>query len=553
MAQHRFFEFRADDLTADLNRSLLGLIEPGVYRGFGLEALPNNTLRLTPTGTGANPGRVFDSETPANEIVFSLWVTRQGNKIWEDGNIELPITPTGTLPRIDAVIGQHTYVPVEGGAEAIYSVIQGTPGAVPVAPEIPADAVQIGALYLPPSCDRINAPGVVWTVGPVKKFGNQNTESITSPRGTIAVEQSAAGTTIDFNVKTASPEDLDGLARTGFYFRDVVESGQTGYPEEAAGFITVLCRENQNEVIQIFTPIDPENPREYYRKSDDFGVTWSAWFDTETGYVSPNDTVTVSAAVVTVSGKKKRVVNLSANTANLGDFLQTTPNGAVSVKWWIDGAVPEAENPFAVIRRPGNYYCRVGTGSGNVLVGVNFTCALSYDGVSNLYRCLYTFSIPGFPPEYAVASFGPTVGALRTGAEFVHWRHAGAITVFLGSSTVTAFRYGDRVVFDGVLNLAAGTDLASAVLAISTNKFVNPLFHHPSGATPLGIQRGGPDGVKIQVAEHTGAVLRDGWLRWVAAGSPGVFNLFLKVGGWTVVPAGGATFYFDGVNYQHQF
>lgn len=172
MPQKRSYDFLADDDTASLNRWRNGLFNPGVYFGYDFAASANMNLGLNHATTG------FTDVDKNGAIVTgqALVVTRQGFIIKEDSPA-LAIGPVtngdATHPRIDVVVLTHAYIETGGGAQALYSIIQGTPAASPVAPALtaPATQIKIGELFVPTGTTALNQVGVIWTRSLPAVFG----------------------------------------------------------------------------------------------------------------------------------------------------------------------------------------------------------------------------------------------------------------------------------------------------------------------------------------------------------------------------------------------
>lgn len=173
MAQRVFWNWEDDDLTRDLARSMNGYLPSGLYRGFDFGVQDSMTLKLVHTVTG------FD-EANANQDGLTnkkgLWRTVLGATVTEDTEVTIPITDADpTHPRIDLIIGSHTYVQSPGGQPAFYAVVAGTPAASPVAPAVPNPItdVIIGLLYVPAGITDLSDPGVIWTKSDFPHLGGK--------------------------------------------------------------------------------------------------------------------------------------------------------------------------------------------------------------------------------------------------------------------------------------------------------------------------------------------------------------------------------------------
>lgn len=165
MAQKRVFEYRADDLTVEINGQLMGIVESGVYRGFDAQLDSGLTLKLIHTESGGS----YVDETPAVVENVGILRTKQGTVIRETAmvGIEIETNYVGGMgnPRIDLIVCEHYHQDIVDGVQAIYYAIPGTRSATPVAPELtdPAKQMIIGELYLPRNCDSLDDTGVVFT------------------------------------------------------------------------------------------------------------------------------------------------------------------------------------------------------------------------------------------------------------------------------------------------------------------------------------------------------------------------------------------------------
>jgi len=160
MSQFRTFEYRADDSTFELNQRLLGIIEPGVYRGFDWDQQAGLNFIMSHATTGI---QYYDSNELLNDPTGIL-VSKQGVTIKENASISLSIDVGNVFPRWDAIVMEHYYSEVTGGVPAIYLVIKGTPGSSPVKPSLTNASRQIliGYLYVPASMSSLAEGGVLF-------------------------------------------------------------------------------------------------------------------------------------------------------------------------------------------------------------------------------------------------------------------------------------------------------------------------------------------------------------------------------------------------------
>lgn len=149
MAQKRYWMFKADDKTADINRWLLGIIPKGLHTGFDAAQINTTTLRLTAPDMVLRINHEATGQTETNSsntatAKIGKIVMPQGIVAAEDAALSFNINANASaFKRIDILIATAEYIEIEGGSEVIYSIIQGTPAAEPVAPVLPFPEKQI--------------------------------------------------------------------------------------------------------------------------------------------------------------------------------------------------------------------------------------------------------------------------------------------------------------------------------------------------------------------------------------------------------------------------
>ncbi len=122
--QTRIHDYRSPRSSADLNKKFVGLVAPGIYRGF----------HVSMTGL-LSPG---------------ILLTSEGVRIEETEPVQLTLTPnTAGLQRRDIVICEHEYQPTVPAPVAVFRVITGTPAQGVVLPPIPAHATLIAICRMP--------------------------------------------------------------------------------------------------------------------------------------------------------------------------------------------------------------------------------------------------------------------------------------------------------------------------------------------------------------------------------------------------------------------
>ena len=281
--QTRSWEYRSDDKTIDINQWLLGVIEPGVYRGFNFLKTANMVLNLVQNTTGFSAVRKDLSESAPTGLIIS----KQGVFIREDSPITLAINPGSSSPRIDLIVCNHQFIEVAGGQQASYSVIQGTPAANPTAPGLtsPKTQVIIGELYLPAGVTRLDAAGVVFTRRNSPAFANNpfDPSGITSRLDYLSREIIAN----DIDIANLYQVKADKTYVDGWYIyrgkngdaNSYIEDGYAEGPFDSsqpngAGAGTLFIYGRMASVkVQMYV----EDNGESWTRSRDVSGNWSAW------------------------------------------------------------------------------------------------------------------------------------------------------------------------------------------------------------------------------------------------------------------------------------
>lgn len=131
MAQNRTHDYRGPRSSENLNRHLVDLLPPGVYRGLFVH-----------TDALVDPG---------------VLITAQGVRIEETATVEMSC-PMGhaTLPRIDLVVCTHEYPdpPTYPAEPAVFHVVTGEANADPQPPAIPDHSILIATCRMEPGADE---------------------------------------------------------------------------------------------------------------------------------------------------------------------------------------------------------------------------------------------------------------------------------------------------------------------------------------------------------------------------------------------------------------
>ena len=206
--QTRIHDYRGPRSSEDLNSKLAGLLAPGVYRGFHVDA------------DGA--------------ITPGLLLTAEGVSLEEDAPVSVSVPPGDpTHGRVDLVVCVYEYMKTVPAPVATFEVVQGTPAAEPEAPELPEHAILLAAAQMEAGASEW---GSVAQAGPPEKLMNALREpdqtytivngaraalrEVFDPNtGTLAVHLVAAGTLGDGDpiawgnpVLSMSPDGIEQLA-----------------------------------------------------------------------------------------------------------------------------------------------------------------------------------------------------------------------------------------------------------------------------------------------------------------------------------------------------
>lgn len=163
MAQKRFLDYKEEDSTFILNQMYLGILNPGLYRGFEARLNPGTTLELHHIDTGIRKVAINGGISS----MMGCFLTKQGVVVTDDSTIRLVIEPTTTSSRSDSIVANHSYSETKGGTSAHYTVIKG--GAV-----LTSTQTLLGILRLPPNCNSLTTTGVIYEKAKPPEFGGNS-------------------------------------------------------------------------------------------------------------------------------------------------------------------------------------------------------------------------------------------------------------------------------------------------------------------------------------------------------------------------------------------
>lgn len=221
MAQKQFTTFRQAIESFPLGERNVGILKPGRYNGFdSVSSLGGLDIEIGHLGLVPKTDK---TGTPDNN--FGAIMMPTGIVIHETGRPRLTInTNSGNNNlRVDLVICEHEYQPVQGGTPAIYSIIQGPiDGGTPTLPN-PEKQIIIGRIKVQPNGYQFSDISYEVEMTPLPgdltyiKLSQLITQSFTVPDATINEKGKAALATQDevlsgsVSNKIVTPLTLKGL------------------------------------------------------------------------------------------------------------------------------------------------------------------------------------------------------------------------------------------------------------------------------------------------------------------------------------------------------
>lgn len=169
MAIKVFHRHNAAALAFNESERLLGVLEPGRYRGY--ETFTYSTLLATFAHPGGIVKTASDNSTTSSPTAVA--VTRQGVIIHDDSTVDLTFdTNSGNASaRIDVVYMEHNWGTPTG--DPTYGIIKGSLGSE-VEPSLsdPATQIKLGTMRLPANAANLSA--AIWTPAETPNLGNKD-------------------------------------------------------------------------------------------------------------------------------------------------------------------------------------------------------------------------------------------------------------------------------------------------------------------------------------------------------------------------------------------
>lgn len=255
MAQTRQVTYNKPLVAFDRNQRLLGLLPPGVYKGFNNKnSNSGNNITIDHDGDAFRKTELIVTSETTN---LGLVQTKQGVIVQEDTNITVSVD-FGDLAqaRYDILVCDHTFAEVAGGAIATYSVVKGALGAGIPALSNPTRQTPIGYFYLPAG-NATDHSTTVWVRYDAPSLGGRGIKL----KSTGEVKERAL--TYELN-------DLNTLTKTDLLYVTTPSNAPTGLSNGM-----VLIFNNGNNITQF--AIAMSTGKAFVRSSVDGGTNWSAW------------------------------------------------------------------------------------------------------------------------------------------------------------------------------------------------------------------------------------------------------------------------------------
>lgn len=209
MAQKRFHNFQRPVDSDQENKRLLGILQPGLYRGFDnfTNATLNASIRHVVTGIIQTA-----SDNATQSAPMGVWYSPLGVEIDEDAAIALSFDTNGAnaFERIDLVYGEHQWLAAAGGQAAVYGIVKGAVGG-PVKPVLanPKYQVVIGYMHIPASAANLNA--ATWERALVPNIANADIILNNPALDTRYARIAAENTFLNFNSFAFQSVSVAGL------------------------------------------------------------------------------------------------------------------------------------------------------------------------------------------------------------------------------------------------------------------------------------------------------------------------------------------------------
>jgi len=387
----RYLEFLHDDDTASLNRWLLGLIQPGVYRGF-----------LAGEGTGTS-----SDISQANGIVQTLRdgmvtaptgviMTRQGIVVQETATVTVPHTIASiSLDRYDVIFLQHlTPDGIAGGAEVTYGVKEGIASSSPDIPSLDSPNVQIALCVVLIPAGVTMSSDYTYTNVRVPNLADKQEQESYSNKGTIEITPNGYYA-YNYELNTVyNPGSNSTLNKTGFFIVEAAQALGMGLPQIAMAIFTlgdgITTTPLVTKAIQFaygLTALAPGVRNRTFKRIRVVDV-WGPW-----GEVYGNDVIDLGT-FNTDNGTNETSASL------YGYFIKPVRDGIVEV------------TPITRLLPTGKYYCKIFTFTNNGGI-------FGLSGLKDVFMDVTTIQISDTGIKY-LSSVIVYYGGINNGNQFIY-------------------------------------------------------------------------------------------------------------------------------------
>jgi hypothetical protein len=257
-------------------QKLLGILEPGLYRGFDSITYLAANITFTHSITGAKKSNISGTSLGNPQAVI---ITPQGSIVNEDASVvlEVDVNTSSSEVRTDFVVMQHAYQNSIGGVDAAFIIIKGPLNST-AEPTItsPETQVLIGKLKL--MAGAADHSNTVWERSTPPGLGNER-EIITSENGTLSVNSD--GTIKDLAINTPKilgGIDLDTIGDNGIYKLDSDTEVLNGPPNRLIWAIMIVSTNETGGSGVVTTQIVISRGRIYGRTGIVGTVnSWTTW------------------------------------------------------------------------------------------------------------------------------------------------------------------------------------------------------------------------------------------------------------------------------------
>lgn len=269
MAQKIYIENSVDLESFEEIQRWLGVLQPGVYRGFDEVVFAGLNGTFSHSVTGIEKSNLAADGFSAKTAIL---ITPQGSIVHEDASVVIPVdyNDGNSQNRIDYLVGTHSYQNSPGGVDMVFSIIKGPleDESEPVLSN-PESRILIGKIYIP--AGAVDHSGTTYKREKRPGLANQNLE-IQSSGDTLNITDVDGSKNLEINTPLLDIADFNDATTPGIY---AIQSAVNIYngPSYSLPLSAVLIVSSADGgIIQQFINLQTIDIR---RKS---GVTaWTAW------------------------------------------------------------------------------------------------------------------------------------------------------------------------------------------------------------------------------------------------------------------------------------